>query len=95
MTVNSIGEPQKIQEVSKDYYKLLNILKTDFVDKVKEVKCLEELSSLIKALEKKYTLDTSIDNLIRHGINKKDIIPSILHNLQVEHKNEIKRLIKK
>ena len=95
LTVNSIEEPQKIQEVSKDYFILLSILKNAFLKDFNKVKNTEELSRLIKLLEKEYTIDTSIDNLIRTGINKIDIIRSILYNIQVEHKDIIKKLIKK
>lgn len=95
MSIESIGRPQKIKDVTDNYIKLYELIKKDFISSIDRMSNIDELHNIKSMIEDKYMFDNTIDNLIRHGIKKIDIINSILHNLQVEYKDDIKKLLKK
>ena len=95
MTVNSIGKKQKIKEVTEKYNKLVELIKKDFIKHLAQATNEEELISILEHLKNKYINNNNDIDYLCNGIVKYQIIYSIIHNLQVEHKDDIKKLIKK
>ena len=93
--VNNIGKPELISNVDESYYKLVNVIKSEFNKLVNNIKTINDLAMVKNELQNKFINSKDIDFLINKNLSKKDIIDTILHNLEVDNSNLVKRLIKK
>ena len=93
--VNNIGKPELISNVDESYYKLVNVIKSEFNKLVNNIKTINDLAMVKNELQNKFINSKDIDFLINKNLSKKDIIDTILHNLEVDNSNFVKRLIKK